>query len=87
MILRWHERSNARVRFLGKNDIRVVRQKRKKREASNNSYVLFKNEAEKNSNMVYVVALGTHKPDGCDIIWIDIVQKYNKYLCPVRGNG
>lgn len=42
---------------------------------------------KKDSNMVYVVALGTQKPDGCDITWIDIVQKYSKYFCPVGGNG
>lgn len=39
------------------------------------------------SNMVYVVALGVNKPDRCDISWIDIVQKYNRYFCPVGGNG
>lgn len=42
---------------------------------------------KKDSNMVYVVALGTDKPDGCDITWIDIVQKYNSYFCPVGGKG
>lgn len=39
------------------------------------------------SNMVYVVALGTKTPDRCSLTWIDIVQKYNKYFCPVGGNG
>lgn len=39
------------------------------------------------SNMVYVVALGTKTPDRCSCTWIDIVQKYNKYFCPVGGNG
>ena len=42
---------------------------------------------KKDSNMVYVVALGTTKPDGCDITWIDIVKNHNKYFCPVGGNG
>lgn len=39
------------------------------------------------SNMVYVVALGTKTPDRCSLTWIDIVQKHNKYFCPVGGNG
>lgn len=42
---------------------------------------------KKDSNMVYVVALGTNKPNGCDITFIEIVQKYSKYFCPVGGNG
>lgn len=42
---------------------------------------------KKDSNMVYVVALGTDKPAGCDITWIDIVQKHNCYFCPVGGKG
>lgn len=42
---------------------------------------------KKDSNMVYVVALGTDKPEGCGITWIDIVQKHNSYFCPVGGKG
>lgn len=42
---------------------------------------------KKDSNMVYVVALGTQKPDGCNLTWIDIVRNHNKYFCPVGGNG
>lgn len=42
---------------------------------------------KKDSNMVYVVALGTNKPNGCDITFIEIVRKYSKYFCPVGGNG
>lgn len=39
------------------------------------------------SNMVYVVALSAQRPERCSITWIDIVQKHNKYFCPVGGNG
>lgn len=39
------------------------------------------------SNMVYVVALSDAHPDRCSISWIDIVKTYNKYFCPVGGNG
>lgn len=39
------------------------------------------------SNMVYVVALSGAQPDRCNISWIDIVKKHNKYFCPVGGNG
>ena len=39
------------------------------------------------SNMVYVVALGTQCPDRCSISWIDIVKTHNSYFCPVGGNG
>ena len=42
---------------------------------------------KKDSNYVYVVALGWSKPDGCELTWIDIVKKHNKYFCPVGGNG
>ena len=41
----------------------------------------------KDSNWVYVVALGTSKPEGCDLTWIEIVDKHQKYFCPVGGNG
>lgn len=42
---------------------------------------------KKDSNLVYVVALSSANPDLCPITWIDIVQKHNKYFCPVGGNG
>lgn len=42
---------------------------------------------KKDSNMVYVVSLGSQKPDGCTISWIDIVKRHNKYFCPIGGNG
>ena len=42
---------------------------------------------KQDSNMVYVVALGTDKPQGCNISWIDIVQQHDRYFCPVGGNG
>ena len=41
----------------------------------------------KTSNWVYVVALSNGHHDGCELSWIDIVKKHNKYFCPVRGNG
>lgn len=39
----------------------------------------------KDSNWVYVVSLSTSKPDGCDLSWIDIVSKKNRYFHPVGG--
>ena len=39
------------------------------------------------SNMVYVVALGTQNPDGCPLSWIDIVLLHQKYFCPMGTNG
>lgn len=39
------------------------------------------------SNMVYVVALGTQNPEGCPISWIDIVQRHGKYFCPIGVKG
>ncbi len=39
------------------------------------------------SNWVYVVALNRDKPEGCSISYIDIVQKKNRYFCPVGQNG
>lgn len=39
------------------------------------------------SNLVYVVSLSYAKPDGCQLSWLQIVQKYHKYFCPVGGNG
>jgi hypothetical protein len=42
---------------------------------------------KKDSNLVYVVALSSANPDRCPITWIDIVQKNDKYFCPVGGNG
>ena len=41
----------------------------------------------KDSNWVYVVSLGANTPDGCNLTWIQIVQKYNKYFCPVGKYG
>lgn len=39
------------------------------------------------SNWVYVVSLGHGHYKDCVLTWIDIVKKYNKYFCPVGGNG
>ncbi len=39
------------------------------------------------SNMVYVVSLGSAKPDGCSYTWIELVQMRNKYFCPIGKNG
>ena len=39
------------------------------------------------SNEVYVVSLGTGKPDNCGLTWIDIVQQKNKYFHPMGGSG
>lgn len=39
------------------------------------------------SNMVYVVALGSQNPDGCPISWIEIVQRNGKYFCPIGVKG
>lgn len=41
----------------------------------------------KDSNWVYVVVLGSGKPEGCNLTWIQIVQNYNKYFHPVGGKG
>lgn len=41
----------------------------------------------KTSNWVYVVALSNGHYEGCELSWIDIVTKRNKYFCPVGGNG
>ena len=41
----------------------------------------------KDSNWVYVVVLGSGKPDNCDLTWVEIVKKYNKYFHPIGGNG
>lgn len=41
----------------------------------------------KESNWVYVVSLGTSKPDNCRLTWIEIVEKHMKYFCPMGGNG
>lgn len=42
---------------------------------------------EKDSNWVYVVSLGQGKPDNCNLTWIEIVKKNNKYFHPVGGKG
>lgn len=39
----------------------------------------------KESNWVYVVSLGTSKPTGCDITWIDIVMNHSRYFHPIGG--
>ncbi|MBP3327263.1 MAG: hypothetical protein J6L77_12710 [Coprococcus sp.] len=39
------------------------------------------------SNWVYVVVLGSGKPENCDLTWIEIVKNHNKYFHPVGGNG
>lgn len=41
----------------------------------------------KESNWVYVVSLGTSKPEKCNLTWIEIVQKHLKYFHPFGGNG
>ena len=41
----------------------------------------------KTSNWVYVVALSHGHYEGCELSWIEIVKKYDKYFCPVGGNG
>lgn len=41
----------------------------------------------KDSNWVYVVVLGSGKPAGCDLTWIEIVKKHNKYFHPLGCNG
>lgn len=41
----------------------------------------------KASNWVYVVALSDGHYEGCELSWIDIVKKHNKYFCPASGNG
>lgn len=39
------------------------------------------------SNWVFVVSLGTSKPENCDLTWIEIVQNHMKYFHPLGGNG
>lgn len=39
------------------------------------------------SNWVFVVSLGTSKPENCDLTWIEIVQKHMKYFHLLGGNG
>lgn len=41
----------------------------------------------KDSNWVYVVSLGSNTPERCTLTWIEIVQKHNKYFCPVGKFG
>lgn len=41
----------------------------------------------KSSNWVYVVALSNGHYEGCELSWIEIVKRHNKYFCPVGGNG
>lgn len=44
------------------------------------------NMQNQESNMVYVVSLGSNIPEGCSISWIDIVEKKKCYFYPV-GKG
>lgn len=39
------------------------------------------------SNEVYVVSLGSGKPEDCALTWIDIVQQKNKYFHSMGGGG
>jgi hypothetical protein len=39
------------------------------------------------SNEVYVVSLSSGKPNECELSWIDIVKKENKYFHPMGGSG
>lgn len=41
----------------------------------------------KDSNWVYVFVLSGSKPEGCNITWIEIVQKNNKYFHQAGDNG
>ncbi|HAV90077.1 MAG TPA: hypothetical protein DCW44_02230 [Eubacterium sp.] len=42
----------------------------------------------KDSNWVYVVSLANKKLDeSCDLTWLDIVNKYNRYFHPVGGGN
>lgn len=41
----------------------------------------------KESNWVFIVSLSWTKPENCDLTWIDIVKKHNKYFHPLGGNG
>ena len=41
---------------------------------------------DQQSNMVYVVSLGSGVPEGCSISWIDIIDKKGRYFHPV-GKG
>ncbi len=41
----------------------------------------------KDSNWVYVVSLGSGKPERASVSWIDIVYKNNRYFHPVGGQG
>ena len=42
---------------------------------------------KKDSNWVYVVALGKGNIGDSDLTWIDVVEKQHKYFHPVGGNG
>lgn len=41
----------------------------------------------KESNWVFVVSLGTTKPDNCKLTWIEIVQNHLKYFHPLGIKG
>lgn len=39
------------------------------------------------SNYTYVVSLGTGYPEGWDVSWIEVVEKYHKYFYPAGAKG
>lgn len=39
------------------------------------------------SNLVYVVSLAHGKPEGWNVSWIDIVEKYDRYFYPAGGKS
>lgn len=41
----------------------------------------------KESNWVFVVSLGYTKPENCDLTWVEIVEKNERYFHPLGGNG
>ncbi len=41
----------------------------------------------KELNWVFVVSLGYTKPENCDLTWVEIVEKKERYFHPLGGNG
>ncbi|WP_207642635.1 hypothetical protein [Ruminiclostridium josui] len=41
----------------------------------------------KDSNLVFVVSLGSSKIEGSDLTWIDVVEKKERYFHPMGQNG
>lgn len=41
----------------------------------------------KESNWVYVVSLSREHPVGCNLTWIDFVEKHQRYFHPIGGKG